>query len=1698
MAITAGELSVLLTAKDQMSKVLKQVQGETEKTEGVLNKLAKGLAVGVVGAAAAAGAAVVGMGTAIAKMAMDAAPLEGVKKAFEGITEASGQSGAAVLSALETGSAGMVRQTDLMKSYNQAAQLVSVDFANKLPQAMGYLGKVSAATGQDMGFLLDSLVKGVGRLSPMILDNLAIQVNATEANEAYAASVGKSATELTKQEQQTAMMNMVLQKLAENTAAMPEVAGSAAASMAALGVQVQNAKDRIGLAFLPVLTQLLATLTPIATTILASLIPAFIQLIPVVSSFVSWLQTGLFPAISAVINFIQSNAIPIIAGLGAGLIALVVTVIPALVAAFTAWAATAGVAAAATMAALAPIVLPIVAIGVAVGLLAAAWQNDWGGIRTTLTEVWESSVRPALEALWQFISVTLPDGVTALWNSWVERWQGIQDAVATAWTNIQNFINTALDTIKSTISGFSLADVGRGLVDGLRGGIEGAANSVADAARSIVQNAINAAKEALGIKSPSKIFYEIGDYMMIGLKDGIDENKVKAVQSVASVAQSMASIGQSLAGIGGYKGGGAKITEGISSIIADLGSVFKFIRVEFAKYNEDARKVLETSAQSAGFISSMIGAVAQIAGALATIAEYGKTAAESSKFLQTGIDWLYVNTKAALGMLQVLAPAWGDVAGEYKLASANIGECVAPLSNMVGAVATVSEYGKDAAEKSKWLQPGIDWLYVNTIAALGMLQVLAPKWREVAAKIKEATRDIGEALSPLSNMVTAIKSVADFGKDAAKQAAQIQPGLDWLYVNTLAALGMLQVLAPRFGEIAGKIKEATKNIGEALAPLSSMVTAIKATAEYGKKAAEESQYLQRGIDWLFTNTIAAMGMLVVLAPRLADAAKASKDALADIANAMQSFSGIINSVASAVKTLVTDQEYLLGVAAAWKIEDIEAMLTNVFVKWATGMMNAFEKLRALGFDAEGNDPIGKNLSAWASRLQSIAGIVGSVSQAVKVLVDSQDYLMGVAGAWKVEDITKVFTNTIVKWATGLMAAFEQLATFGFVGAGKDGGAGQDTVSQNLTGWASRLQAIAGIIGSVASAIKVLVDEQDYLLGVAASWKVEDIARVFSNTIVKWATGLMAAFDSLATLGFVGEGKDGAAGQDIVSQSLTGWAARLQSIAGIIGSVTSAVKTLVDEQGYLLGVAQAWTVEDIQRVFENTIVKWAKGLMAAFKTLGTLGFVGEGENGGAGQDEISQNLTGWAARLTSIAGIIGSVTNAVKMLVDEQKYLLGVAQHWTVEDIQQVFTNTIVKWATGLMRAFKDLATLGFVGKGKDGGAGQDPIAQNLEGWAGRLTSIASIIGSVTSAIKTLVDEQDYLLGVSQHWNVEDIQKVFENTIVKWAKGLMAAFKDLGTLGFIGKKDANGDPLEDLIGQNLEGWAQRMGSIAGIFGSMMDIISTKWSEYKSPNLGVVNTMIRDMQMLGDQISLALAELLGSAKDIEAKTKPLTAGEGYAGAISGILGSVLAATDALRELSWRKITQGQVDSFIANARSLFVWLADPETGLPSLGDLPEFAMQTNAISNITGMTTDLVDAFRAIGTLPQNIFPQARWDQLNIAISSLVTALKIAAQANIAPLFKIGASMGEAIIAGLNFALSSGGMALSPGLALPTGGGMTITHNVNVTVKVEGGMVIASDADRTSFARQITPAIMSELNRGGYGTATDPNAWRPPHR
>lgn len=103
-----------------------------------------------------------------------------------------------------------------------------------------------------------------------------------------------------------------------------------------------------------------------------------------------------------------------------------------------------------------------------------------------------------------------------------------------AMTNIGNGIKSAATSFVG-----KLKTVGSQIIQGLIGGIKAKAQAAIDAAKGVVSSAINAAKNVLGINSPSRVFHEIGVYIDEGLANGVRASSDRPVRAVRDMAQRM-------------------------------------------------------------------------------------------------------------------------------------------------------------------------------------------------------------------------------------------------------------------------------------------------------------------------------------------------------------------------------------------------------------------------------------------------------------------------------------------------------------------------------------------------------------------------------------------------------------------------------------------------------------------------------------------------------------------------------------------------------------------------------------------------------------------------------------------------------------------------------------------------------------------------------------------------------------------------------------------------------------------------------------------------------------------------------------------------------------------------------------------------------------------------------------------------------
>lgn len=253
----------------------------------------------------------------------------------------------------------------------------------------------------------------------------------------------------------SAAQGVILAELNKEFGGSAQAAADADGGMAQFQDTIGETAESIGGALLPILNDLMKwfnspEIQAAIQTIAEDLVKAFLATIDVVQR--------LLVDIKPVVGFVQDNLTPILAGLAT---VLTLVVVPA----FIAWATTAAAAALATITALAPVLVPIAAIGAAVGLLVAAWDRDWGGIRTTLTTFWEKTGKPIFDAFKLWLDTTLTKAIDDFQRGWGIAWPAIQKAIDVAWTFMRDTVFPALKTaiegigtvISTLQSGWSIA-----------------------------------------------------------------------------------------------------------------------------------------------------------------------------------------------------------------------------------------------------------------------------------------------------------------------------------------------------------------------------------------------------------------------------------------------------------------------------------------------------------------------------------------------------------------------------------------------------------------------------------------------------------------------------------------------------------------------------------------------------------------------------------------------------------------------------------------------------------------------------------------------------------------------------------------------------------------------------------------------------------------------------------------------------------------------------------------------------------------------------------------------------------------------------------------------------------------------------------------------------------------------------------------
>ena len=297
-----------------IGRISPQLGGAIHPASGLTAELGK-----MAGAMSLTAAGALALGAALIGLGMRGAAMTGVVQAFDAVSQRASMTANTLLGDLRKASAGTINDMTLLRQTNMALAGAGPQLAAALGKGGGLAGMLeiaraqSRATGESVDYLFQSLVSGVKRSTPMLIDNTGLVLKVGEANEAYAKSIGKAVGQLTAEEKQIALLNATLAAGREGVQLYGQTALQASEYIARIQTTITNTLDRLALSVQPIFTLLVAIADTIVSAIAWPLqnivIPIFYELAntifgPLLTAF-NLFKSAIGDTIAPVLNLIH-------------------------------------------------------------------------------------------------------------------------------------------------------------------------------------------------------------------------------------------------------------------------------------------------------------------------------------------------------------------------------------------------------------------------------------------------------------------------------------------------------------------------------------------------------------------------------------------------------------------------------------------------------------------------------------------------------------------------------------------------------------------------------------------------------------------------------------------------------------------------------------------------------------------------------------------------------------------------------------------------------------------------------------------------------------------------------------------------------------------------------------------------------------------------------------------------------------------------------------------------------------------------------------------------------------------------------------------------------------------------------------------------------------------------------------------------
>lgn len=158
------------------------------------------------------------------------------------------------------------------------------------------------------------------------------------------------------------------------------------------------------------------------------------------------------------------------------------------------------------------------------------WSEMTSAIREKMSEIWN-----AITDKWGQIKSSVRNKLSEIWKAVKQKFADMVDAVQENMNDVFTEVKNIWGNVKEFFGNIDLFDMGADIIRGLISGIGSMAGALVSKAKGIVGDAIGAAKNLLGINSPSRVFMEIGHFTGEGFAIGME----KTARMVTSASKAM-------------------------------------------------------------------------------------------------------------------------------------------------------------------------------------------------------------------------------------------------------------------------------------------------------------------------------------------------------------------------------------------------------------------------------------------------------------------------------------------------------------------------------------------------------------------------------------------------------------------------------------------------------------------------------------------------------------------------------------------------------------------------------------------------------------------------------------------------------------------------------------------------------------------------------------------------------------------------------------------------------------------------------------------------------------------------------------------------------------------------------------------------------------------------------------------------------